>query len=116
MNTITSDVEPLQPFNVSELNVYKALINLDPNKALGIDGIGPKVLKYCAKSLVQPLCHLFNLSLSTCVIPTEWKSHRIILIFKSGNRLLISNNLLILLLCNASKVLEQIILAISLTT
>ena len=68
MNTITSDVEPLQSFDISELDVYNALINLDPSKALGIDGIGPKVLKY---SLVQPLCHLFNLSLSTSVIPTN---------------------------------------------
>ena len=60
MNTITSDVEPLQPFDISELEVYNALISLDPNKALGIDGISPKVLKYCAESLVQSLCHLFN--------------------------------------------------------
>ena len=28
MNTFTSDVEPLQPFDISELNVYSALINL----------------------------------------------------------------------------------------
>ena len=65
MNTITSDIEPLQPFDISELDVYNALINLDADKALGINGIGPKVLKHCAESLVQPLCHLFNLSLFT---------------------------------------------------
>ena len=69
MSTITSDVEPLQSFDISEFDVYNALINLDPNKAQGIDGIGPKFLKYCAESLVQPLCHLFNLSLSSSVIP-----------------------------------------------
>ena len=60
MNTITSDVELLQSFDISELDVYNALINLDLNKAVGIDGISPKVLKYCAESLVQPLCHLFK--------------------------------------------------------
>ena len=47
MNTITSDVKPLQPFDISEVDVYNALVNFDPNKALGIDGIGPKVLKHC---------------------------------------------------------------------
>ena len=52
MNTITSDIEPLQPFDISELDVYNALINLDADKALGINGIGPKVLKHCAESLV----------------------------------------------------------------
>ena len=70
MNTITSDVEPLQSFDISEFDVYNILINLDPNKAQGIDGISPKLLKYCAESLVQPLCHLFNLSLSSSVIAT----------------------------------------------
>ena len=109
MNTITSDVEPLQSFDISEFDVYNALINLDPKKAQGIDGIGPKLLKYCAESLVQPLCHLFNLSLSSSVIPTEWKIHRIIPIFKSGDRSLISNYRPISLLCNISKVLERII-------
>ena len=29
MNTITSDVELLQPFDISELDVYNALVNLD---------------------------------------------------------------------------------------
>ena len=75
MNAITSDVEPLQPFDISELDVYIALIMLDPNKALEINGISPKVLKYCAESLVQPLCYLFNFSLSTSIIPVEWKIH-----------------------------------------
>ena len=72
-NTITSNVEPLQPFDISELEIYNTLINLDPNKAQGIDSIGPKILKYCTESLFQPLCHLFNLSLSSSVIPIEWK-------------------------------------------
>ena len=42
------DVEPSQSF---VLDVYNVLINLDHNKAQGINGIGPKVLKYCAESL-----------------------------------------------------------------
>ena len=116
MNTITSDVEPLQLFDISELDVYNALINLDPSKALGIDGISPKALKYCAESLVQPLCHLFNLSLSTSVIATEWKIHRIIPIFKLGNRSLISNYHPISLLCNVPKSLNRSFLTTLLTT
>ena len=35
-------IESLQFINISEANV---LTSLDPNKALGIDGIGPKILK-----------------------------------------------------------------------
>ena len=84
-------IESLQSINISEADVYDALTSLDPNKALGIDGIGPKILKNCSESLFQPLCHLFNLSLASSVIPNEWKTHKIIPIFKSGDRSLISN-------------------------
>ena len=38
----------------TEAEVYNALIYVDPNKATGIDGIGPKILKYCAMSLFRP--------------------------------------------------------------
>ena len=102
-------IESLQSINISEADVYNALTSLDPNKALGIDGIGPKILKNCSESLFQLLCHLFNLSLASSVIPNEWKTHQIIPIFKSGNRSLISNYRPISLLCNVSKVLEHII-------
>ena len=102
-------IESLQSINISEADVYDALTSLDPNKALGIDGFGPKILKNCSESLFQPLCHLFNLSLASSVIPNEWKTHKIIPIFKSGDRSLISNYRPISLLCNVSKVLEHII-------
>ena len=40
---------------------------------MGADNIGPKLLKHCALAIYVPLHHLFNLSLSQHVIPTEWK-------------------------------------------
>ena len=102
-------IDSLQSIDISETDVYNVLISLDPNKALSIDGIGPKILKNCSESLFQPLCHLFNLSLSSSIIPIEWKIHRIIPIFKSGDRSSISNYRPISLLYNVSKVLEHII-------
>ena len=68
----------------SEDEVYSALNQLDPNKATGIDTISPKILKHCALSLTRPLCHLFNLSLSTGAIPQEWKVHLILPVYKSA--------------------------------
>jgi len=47
---------------ISESDVYDALTSLNPTKAMGIDGIGPKVLKSCALALYQPIHHLFVLS------------------------------------------------------
>ena len=47
---------------ISESDVYDALTSLNPTKAMGIDGIGPKVLKSCALALYQPIHHLFVLN------------------------------------------------------
>ena len=89
--------------------MYNALIYLDPNKATGIDGIGPKILKYYAMSLFHPLCYLFNLSLSSGTIPSEWKIHLITPVYKSADRSRINNYRPISLLYNISKVLKSLI-------
>ena len=93
----------------TEAEVYNALIYLDPNKATGINGIGPKTLKYCAVSLFLPLCYLCNLSLSSGTIPSKWKIHLITPVYKSADRSCINNYCPISLLCNISKVLESLI-------
>ena len=79
-------VHQLSQLSFSESEVWKALANLDPTKAAGLDGIGPKLLKECATPLAAPLSILFNACVSQGAIPEEWKAHLVIPIFKSGNR------------------------------
>ena len=43
---------------ISEEEVFEALTSLNPNKAMGIHNINPKILKHCASVLVQPMHHL----------------------------------------------------------
>ena len=95
--------------SISELDVFKALRALDVSKAMGCDGISPKLLKHCAIALYQPLYHLFSLSISQFYIPKEWRTHLIKPIFKSGNKSSITNNRHISLLCVVSKVLEKLV-------
>ena len=45
-------------------DVHEALASLDLNKAMGPDGISPKVLKYCAEALCQPISYLFQLTIT----------------------------------------------------
>ena len=47
----------LVSITISEADVFNAL---SPNKATGIDGIGPKVLKHCAVTLFKPLLFIFT--------------------------------------------------------
>ena len=99
----------LSEINITYHDVYLALTELDPNKAMGVDAIGPKVLKYCALALYIAIHHLFKLCLSLTSIPCEWKVHRIVPILKSGDKMIVSNHRPISLLCTISNVLENII-------
>ena len=94
-------------------DVHEALVSLDPNKVMGPDGISPKVLKYCADALCQPISYLFQLTITNSYLPSEWRTHCVIPIFKCGDRATISNYRPISLLCIISKVLEKIIFNIS---
>ena len=82
-----SDLPTLDSFITSVVipvsEVYEILSSLDTSKAMGLDGIGPNVLKHWASALCEPLQHLFNVSLRQHNIPAEWKIHNISPIHKS---------------------------------
>ena len=55
----TEESHPLSNILFSEVDVHEILISLQPTKCMGIDSIGPRILKECASILYQPLYHLF---------------------------------------------------------
>ena len=103
--------QSLSNISFSDGDVYEALINLKPNKAMGVDNIGPNILKSCASVLYKPLHYLFTLSVRycNCKLPNEWSIHCITPVFKSGKKNSVKNYRPISLLCNTSKILEKII-------
>ena len=110
-NTVSINNHPtvLSNIIITEEDVYDAFINLDTSKAMGPDGISQIVLSKCASVLCKPLHHLFCLTLKYGYLPCEWKLHKIIPVFKSGDRTQVKNYHPISLLSNTSKVLERII-------
>ena len=60
-----SNTQSLHDIEISTTEVFEILSTLDVNKAPGIDGIIPALLKYCASPLLVPLCHLFTCSISS---------------------------------------------------
>ena len=109
---VPSSIAPLSNLSTIDISLhdtFTALIHLDPTKSMGIDGIGPLVLRSCATPLCTPLHHLFSTSLQFSAIPSEWKVHRITPVFKTGDRSLVDNYRPISLLCIVFKVLERLV-------
>ena len=99
----------LVSIQISEQEVCEALVSLHTDKATGIDGIGPRILKQYANILAKTLHHLFTISLNSCSIPYKWRIHTIVPVHKSGDKTQVTNYRPISLLCRTFKVLEQLV-------
>ena len=66
------------------------------------------VLSRIAPQVVKPLVHIFNLSFSTGIFPSEMKIAKVIPLFKNGNKSDFSNYRPISLLSEFSKILEKL--------
>ena len=78
----------LVSIQISEQEVYEALVSLHTDKVTGIDSIGPRILKQYANILAKPLHHLFTISLNSC---SEWRIHTIVPVHKSGDKTQVTN-------------------------
>ena len=64
---LSSPLHHLNNISITPSDVYVHLSQLDPTKVAGCDNIHPKILKFCATSLTEPVTHLFNLLLRSHV-------------------------------------------------
>ena len=82
---------------------------LDTTKATGPDLINPRLIREGAPILKLPLCLLFNLTLSTCRFPTQWKLANVTPVFKKDNPSKVNNYRPISLISVLGKVMERCI-------
>ena len=82
-NNIDSSLENIQ---ITEEKVHKKLKNLNPSKAMGMDGFHPRVLKEASQELSKPLAMLFSKSLEEGYLPDDWKCGQVSPIFKKGSK------------------------------
>lgn len=99
----------LSSITITITDVYEALTSLDVQKSPGMDKITPRILQNCADVLCEPLHHLFTQSLRYATIPSCWKVHKVVPIYKAGDMNCVSNFRPISLLSVVSKVLERLI-------
>ena len=94
---------------ISSNGVKKLLKNLKTDKATGPDSIPAFILKTAAEELAPILAKLFQLSLDTGDVPSDWRNAWVVPIFKKGERHLASNYRPVSLTSIVCKVLEHII-------
>ena len=94
---------------VTKEGVTKLLKGLNPSKALGPDELHPRVLKELATELGPVVFHLFQQSINTGELPSEWSLANICPLFKKGDRSLACNYRPVSLTCIPCKLLEHIV-------
>ena len=72
-------------------DVVNCLSKIDTSKAVGPDGINPKLLKEGAHQLAPSLCKLYNLSLDLGKVPKIWKKANVIPLFKKNDKSILKN-------------------------
>ena len=92
---------------VQVIEVFKNLKNLNRKKSIGLDDLPPGLFKDAASVITRPLTHIINLSLSTGIVPGDWKKGKIVPIYKSGSIKNVDNYRPITILPIASKILEK---------
>ena len=108
-NDDTTNLSTISDVLLTVEEVCLALNMLDVNKATGPDLIPALLLKNCAVNISPSLCDLFNKSLSSGILPSEWKLANITPIPKKSTFHDVSNYRLISLLSLVSKVFERCI-------
>ena len=95
------------PVNLEEIN--QLVRQLNRSKSPGPDNIGPGLIKDNVESFNKPLLHIFNLSLSTGIVPSKMKIAKIVPIYKKGDRKHACNYRPISLLSIFDKLLEKVV-------
>ena len=105
----SNPIQTTSKFNFQLVNkvwVENQLWLLKRSKATGPDNLPPGMLKDCSNELPGPLCFLINLSMTSGMIPNEWKLAKCVPIFKYGGRTDPGNYRPISILPILSKILE----------
>ena len=105
--------QPVEIFNViNSLNPHKTCFNvmnsLNPCKACGFANISATFLQLGNEVLAPVLSYYFSCAFEQGVFPNYFKTTKVIPIFKSGNKNLVSNYSPIFLLTTLSKACEDL--------
>ena len=107
--TFRNKNQTMPQIEISINGILKLLYNLKPGKAAGPDKIRPLILKELRVELAPIIKVIFERSLETGKLPTDWCKANVTPIYKKGDKSLASNYRPISLTCILCKVLEHIL-------
>ena len=90
--------------------VLKAMQDMKSKSSYGFDNIPARILKDGSEILVKPYHRLLNKIYCQRIIPEQWKTSRILPLYKKGPKNQIENYRPISNLCAGSKIFERLIL------
>ena len=103
------DKNLLELIAISTAGVTKILSDLDVSKAASPDAIRPIVLKQLSQEISPVVALIFQTSLDSCTVPTEWKTAQVCPLFKKGDKTDPANYRPISLTCILCKTMEHIV-------
>ena len=104
-----SNVPDIDDLTITVEGVEKLLSGLKPNKASGPDGVTPRVLKQCSAGIAPILREIFQRSVSTGDLPSDWLNANVSPIYKKNDRSIPGNYRPVSLTSVVCKVLEHIL-------
>jgi hypothetical protein len=104
-----SSTTSMPDISISFKGVHKLLSELKIHIAAGPDSISPQLLREVADIIAPALTRIYQASLDTGTVPTDWRTANIVPIFKKGDQSKASNYRPVSLTAICSKMLEHII-------
>ena len=105
------NVKGMPEITITSKGVEGLLKGLNPNKASGPGEISPRLLKELHHEIAPILTKIYKSSLSTGIVPNDWKAALVAPVYKKGPKYKPSNYRPISLTCIASKLIEHILVS-----
>ena len=99
----------LSDITISEPGIRKILQKLNPYKACGRDNIHPRVLRELATDIAPILTIIFQSSINTGVVPSDWRDANVSPIYKKGTHYDPANYRPVSLTSVPCKILEHVV-------
>ena len=104
----TQNIPGMLPFQITPSDVYNSILSCKDKISRTPEEIPSFFIKRISQYIILPLTYLYNLSLTSGDVPTQWKLSLITPVFKKGNKKLPTNYRPIAQTSSFCRILESI--------